>query len=401
MNALTENTFQPKRLATAVFVGLCALSAGAYAAKGAPGVPGGGKPPGEETTNNLSYPAKFYGSPLQTGDIGTYSFGASFPNGMSYGCLKPETIGTQAYPNTSCVDLSAPVVTPISAEACVAPGGPCEGFTLENIFWQKNALNKWQAGYLESSTALPVSHVDWGDNLEGRTWPVQVLRVETNTFGALAAGEELTRFDMWHVFGAGTNELWGAHATAGNVPYVYATWPYVVNVSPAARLNIAKLTNGPSTCPTTATGVSQSPFNPIWNSADRVWTGTWVLRDEAYGAELNIKGSYVYGYNWNLRSDVVPGDVNKAGWWRLTFYTTDNSVDFSTWLPPDELTDTLAPPTAALTPAPMAAVVPEAEEGETGLRLYVPQVDQINNLTYLDICISSAKGGGKKGGNRP
>ena len=41
MNALIANTFQPGQLATAVFVGLCALSAGAYAAKGAPG--GGGK----------------------------------------------------------------------------------------------------------------------------------------------------------------------------------------------------------------------------------------------------------------------------------------------------------------------------------------------------------------------
>lgn len=358
----------------------------------------GNKPPGGETaTNNLSYPAKFFGVPSQTGVIGSYTFGASFPNGMSFGCLKPETIGTTTFPNTSCVNQEASVVTPISTEACVAPGGPCEGFALENIFWQKNALNKWQAGYLGSSVPLTVSHVDWGDNLEGRTWPVQVLRVETNTFGTLLGGEELMRFDMWHVFGAGTNELWGAHATTGNVPYIYAAWPYVVNVSSTARLNIAKLANGSSTCPVTATGVSQSPFSPVWNSTDHVWTGTWLLRDITYGPELNIKGSYVYGFNWNLRSDAVPVDVNKAGWWRLTFYTPDNSVDFSTWQYPDPMTiDTLAPPTAALTPSPMAAVVPEAEEGETGLRLYVPQVDQIDNLTYLDICISPTKGGGGK-----
>jgi AMMECR1 domain-containing protein len=44
----------------------------------------------------------------------------------------------------------------------------------------------------------------------------------------------------------------------------------------------------------------------------------------------------------------------------------------------------------------MHGVAVTAEE-ESGLMLYVPQVDPINQLTYLDICILEGKaGGGRK-----
>lgn len=342
--------------------------------------PGKGPPVGGETSNNLSYPALFFGTPKQTGVIGSYSLGASFPTGMSYGCAAPETIGTTTYPNTSCVVDGASVVTPLTYDECAIT--KCSGQDIERIYWQKNALNKWQAGYATSSSALPVDYVDWGDNLESRSWPVQVIRVETNTFADLDPAT--TRFDMWHVFGQGTNELWGVRANDPDAePYAFTAWPYAVNVSDGARLNIAKLANGQATCPTVPPATP--PYNPIWNPTDRVWTGTWVLYDAPYTAELNIKGSYVYGYNWNLRSAIVPGDVNKAGWWRLTFYTSDNSILF------DDADVPKAPPTSELIPAPLASL----EEGETG-PLYVPVVDTTNNLTYIDICITSTKGGGSK-----
>lgn len=386
------------------------LTAAALAAGGGSGG-SGGKPP-VETANNLSYPALFYGAPGQVGVIGAHALTAAFPNGLSYGCLKPETIGTTTYPNTSCVDDAASVVTPIAPEACVATGGKCEGFeyvvdpalddplvpNLERVYWQKNTANTWQAGYVGSGTlALPVDYVDWGDNLEVKSWPVQVIRVETNTFATLVT--PTLRFEMWHVFGQGTNELWGAHATNTTpaYPYVFEAWPYAVNNSASARLNISKLANGTAPCPTQATGVSQSPYAPTWDAATHDWVGTFELYDQPYGAELNIKGSYVFGYNWNLKSAVVPPEVNKGGWWRLTFYTSNDSVDFSTWLPPTVDNNTLAPPGALLTPAPLAPLAAEAEAEEEGEgTLYVPIVDQANNLTYIDVCITSVKGGGKK-----
>jgi hypothetical protein len=304
---------------------------------------------------------------------------------MSYGCAVPETIGTTTYPNTSCVVDGAPVVTPLTYVECADT--KCYGQTIERIYWQKNALNKWQAGYATSSLALPVDYVDWGDNLESRSWPVQVIRVETNTFADLAAAT--TRFDMWHVFGQGTNELWGVRATDADAaaPYAFTAWPFAVNVSDGVRLNIAKLVNGQATCPTAPSSTPPyAPSTPTWSADDQAWIGTWVLYDAPYTAELNIKGSYVYGYNWNLRSAIVPGDVNKAGWWRLTFYTSDGSILF------DNADVPKAPPATDLVPQPLAAA---AEEGETG-PLYVPVVDTTNNLTYIDICITSTKGGGSK-----
>ena len=389
---------------------------------------GGGRPGGEESTTSLSYPANFYGTALQTGTIGSAILDGTYPTAMSYGCAIPETIGTTTYPNTSCVDVGG---VPLPYEACTAK---CGTTPVERIYWQKNVNNKWQAGYnwsdpdVTPKVALPAEYIDWGDNLEGKTWPVQVLRVETNTFSTLPLSNPLGysplfRFDIWHVFGQGTNELWGVHTTdaAPPNPYVYvgtsqiANWPYGVNVTPAARLNIAKLAAGFPTggCPATATGTSQqSSYNPTW-VVESGGVGHWAYvvdgnatpvpytNDMLYGAELNIKGSYVYGYNWNLRSDPVPETVGKSGWWRLTFYTSDGSVDFVPWVGGAA---GLAPPAYAesipgLLTSTLTAIEPAAE---TGLLLYVPQVDTNNQLTYLDVCIAEGKeggGGGKKGEN--
>ncbi|MDT8069136.1 MAG: hypothetical protein ROO76_13305 [Terriglobia bacterium] len=377
-----------------------------------------GEPPTSESTMNLSYPANFYVTASQTGTIGDYTLGGIFPTAMSYGCEVPELIGTTTYPNTSCVGTEG---MPDSYDACLTK---CSGLdsaaTVERIYWQKDPVNKWQAGYNVSSTALPVNYIDWGDNLEGKTWPVQVIRVETNTFSLLPVGDSRTRMDMWHVFGQGTNELWGLHATDTETPkaYIYldsasaVNWPYAVNVTAKARLNITKLESTSSACPVSGTGVSQSPYTPQWIFNPTSGTGQWGTApvfqfDALYGAELNIKGSYVYGYNWNLRSMNTQG-VLKPGWWRLTFYTSDDSIDFNTWLPSSmELGDTLAPPVDLTTtpvedPGDIAALVDaKAEEGgDTGLPLYVPIVDKDNNLTYLDVCIKAGNaggGGGKKG----
>ena len=376
---------------------------------------GSGHKPPVETTMNLSYPANFYGTSLQTGIIGSFKLGAVYPNGMSYGCLIPETIGTTTYSNTSCVDTTG---APQDYETCVArciDPATSQPVPVEPIYWQKNASNTWQAGYTSSgSTPLTVSYIDWGDNLEGKTWPAQALRVETNTFsefppfvdGTLLADDPAARFDVWHVNGQGTNELWGVHATSADpaLPYLFFNadsnvyWPYAVNVSASARLNIAKLDGGPATCPVTGTGATQSPFrdanNLVWDPVGSIWRGAAYTMDILYGAELNIKGSYVFGYNWDLRKLSVPQDVNKAGWWRLTFYTRDHSIDFSTWKSPaDAGVNTLAPPTVTATVGTLSAIEPAAE---TGLLLYVPQVDSVNQMTYLDICISASKGG--KGG---
>ncbi len=385
---------------------------------GGGGTGGGGKPGGGETTtgSNLSYPANFYKTSLQAGVVGSYDFGALFPGGVSYGCLVPEIIGTTTYPNTSCVATDG---TPQDYTTCQTKCTGLGATTVERIYWQKNAYNMWQAGYATSTAALPVSYIDWGDNLESKSWPVGILRVETNTFSTMPAATETNnpriRFDMWHVFGQGTNELWGVHTSDADppVPYVYVdagavNWPYGVNVSSTARLNLAKLATGGATCPTGGTGLDQSPYqgaaNFTWNPTTGSWVGVPYFKDAIYGAELSIKGSYVYGYNWSLKTEAVPPDVGKTGWWRLTFYTPDKSVDFTNFVAPTALDNTFAPPASAtslpsLLPAAAAVLlVPQAPvilpAAETTGSLYVPEVDKTNQLTYLDICILEGKGGG-------
>jgi hypothetical protein len=402
-------------LAMVLFPGTGTLARGQGKGQGQ----GKGKP-GTETTNNLSYPTYFKGTSLQTGTIGLYSLTGTLGNGMSYGCLKQETIGTTVYDNTSCVDDNGTYQT---AEQCAAaatetaPAGKCNGFSVEPIYWQKSN-STWQAGYATSDTALPVDYIDWGDNLESKAWPVQVLRVETNTFSTRPPDEANPvvntanlRYDMWHVFGQGTNELWGVHTNTAGTPYAYlgtvdvggtpttyAAWPYAVNVTYSARLNIAKLATGTASC------TAADPYGLLpWKEAaggTYYWEGAAYTNDMAYTPELNIKGSYVYGYNWNLRSESMPSGVTKTGWWRLTFYTTDNSINFGAWTSPTDTNNTLAPPVSPLTPSPVPAatsqIVPAADTG----MVFVPQVDKANNLTYIDICITEGNAGGGQGGGK-
>lgn len=320
----------------------------------APGQQSGGGGGGETAATNLSYPASFYGKSPLTSTIGAYSLGGTLGKGMSYGCLLPEKIGTTTYANTSCVtDNGDGTFTADNLGTCQQK---CPNATVERIYWQKNASNTWVAGYgtplsADDGTtplALGGAYIDWADNLETKSWPVQKIRVEFNAFAdnsALTPPAEGTpntwlRFDVWHVFGSGTNELWGAHATDTDpaTPYTYAAWPYAIDVAGDGRLNITKLGKESATCPTTATGTTQSPYEGSkrikWQVDSTTGNGQWS--GAAYTSalvnkvtpELNIKGNYVYGYNWDLKSEPVPDGVYNTGWWRLTFYSADKSVDF-------------------------------------------------------------------------
>jgi hypothetical protein len=364
-----------------IAVAICMMFSGfAVSDASAKGPPTGG---GETSAvNNLSYPAVFPSTGVTlSGTEGQWSFGGTLGNGMSYGCAKPETIGTTTYPNTSCVTAEGAYM---DAAACAA--GPCVDLPVEPIYWQKNPANVWQADSAGPGAGNQVAtHLDWGDNLESVSWSASsIIRVETGPFATLA--ENQTGFQMWHVFGQGTTELWGAHAASAAQPYLYES-PYA---TPTARLNMVKLESGASTCPT---AYQSSGFSPTWDAIAGRWGNTYFLRDIPYTAELAISGKFVYGYVWNLRKDPMPtGATSKAGWWRLTFYSPEVILDDDALLEPPTL-PTAAP--AALAALAAAAAEDEGEDGEgdTG-PLYRPVIDEANNLTYIDICITAAKGGG-------
>lgn len=367
-----------------LFISVLVLAGSAGLAQAQQGKPGGGGHT-EAATNNLSYPA------VHTVDPGTVPVW-NVPVGIlgtdySFGCKKPETIGTTTYPNTSCVDAAGAALT---ADACTTEGGKCAGLPLNRIYWQKVNNNDWWAESMGTAGSQRPSYLDWGDSIESVTWKTTSnIRVETTPYTSVP--EAMLGFEMWHVFGQGPDEQWGVRATDDTeplLPYIYRSTIAIIH-TPTAHLNIAKLEQGASPCPVSAPP-GGSGFVLPWTGSS--WTGAKQLRDITYTAELNVGGRYVYGYNWMLRRDQVE-PWSKAGWWRLTFYTPDGSTLF------DNLDIPKGPPEGIPGEPGPVMLVAEAETGP----LYAPVIDVMNNLTYIDICIAeggsgSGGGGGGKGG---
>lgn len=349
---------------------------------------GQGKGPGggghvETTGNNLSYPASFTGTaPVLRGLPGQFTLGGAFGQAWSYGCALEETVGTTTYANTSCVtaDASGALVY-LPKEQCAQ----CAGATIERIYWQKTTASTWQAGSEQNTGSKAVSYVNWGDNLETGQWSDRsVIRVETTPFFDLGAPSVVFRgFQMWHVAGQGPSEMWGLRATDADTPsaYVYDS-QYTIIHTTNARLNLTRLGPvGGAGCPATPPSVI-----PLWSNGAWTGEGLCTVADLVYTPELNIGGKWVFGYNWQLRNQPLSGCLSdKSGWWRLTFYAPD--VNFNTTTP-IVTTEPPGQPTYAV--APTSAIPPLAETA-----LYKATVDKANNLTYIDICINSGRGGGR------
>lgn len=398
-----------------------------YGAKG--GIPG--PPTGGEVSNDLSFPAAVTESVNSI--VANWSMPAEPELGVhfSYGCDVPEMEGQFSYPNTSCVDsLTAPQVY-YTAEECtdgVAPS-PCQGYEVSKIYWQKVDVNEWWADQDGvAPNVMSVAYLDWGDALEAVSWNEgSVIRVETQPYSstipgfdpALGSCAEATAdpendckvgLQMWHVSGQGITEHWGARASEDDVSFNYDSPFQIINTG-TARLNLTKMVPGEALCPMPGGNPGETP--PIvgdWTGSE--WDGTCTYMDAPYSVELSVGGKYVYGYNWRMRNVVALEDQCGAGWlktgyWRLTFYTP-GAVQFD-----DPLAHVTAPPAV---PAytrelprtefnPPMAMLPlsedDGEEEETDA-LYIPVIDTVNNLTYIDICIvAKTQGGGGGGGGGP
>jgi hypothetical protein len=381
-----------------------------------PGIGAKGPPTGgEDSGNNLSYPALYTAGTAETYLFSIPAGGGTLGVHYCYGCNKPTTVDSFSFPNTACTLDDG--VTFLTAEQCTAAGAPCEGYSLDRIYFQKQAEVKWNAETeVELAPSRPtVKYLEWGDNLESTTWSTSsVIRVETQPFAVRT--NDLTGFYMWHVSGHGPTEQWGARVTeTGLAPRTYEA-PFTIIHTALARLNIAKLSPASGACPASGSGGGPPTLALDWNPDMHRWVSIGedpspcLLRDTVYTAELNVGGKWVYGYNWSTRRDVLEGcDVHfeKGGWWRLTFYTNDDRVFFD---PADPVFTPYASPTLPPVVDPAPTLFP-LSESETGEPLYAPVVDYEHNLTYIDICLSDktqgggggGKGSGGKGGggNRP
>ncbi len=422
---------------TVLAIVLVALSGPGFAAKG--GIPG--PPTGGESTNNLSTPG------LQTQSVNSIDANWAIPASpvlgehYSYGCDAIEEYDEFKYPNTSCVDELMEPTTYYTAEQCVAVDMPCEGFAVEElsrIYWQKVDVNEWWADDEGiSPDPAEVAYVDWGDALEAVSWNERsVIRVETQPWSSTipdfdpadatcadaAAGDPSidckVGFQMWHVSGQGITEHWGVRASDSDaaVSYNYDS-PFQIINSTEARLNLTKMAPGGAECSQPGGNPGDEPPDVgAWDSTNREWGGTCTWYDDAFTVETSVGGKYVYGFNWRMKNVDVesicgPGWL-KTGFWRLTFYSPTD-VLFSNHRPDDpvpSIIPNVAPPSVpaevrvlpagafntVLAPAPDPDEEPEEEEDD---RLYVPQIDPVNHLTYLDICIvGKTQGGGGGGG---
>lgn len=238
-----------------------------------------------------------------------------------------------------------------------------------NWYLQQDPLNEWQAESLVAAAPIEIDVIDWGDNLEARPWYTKsVVRVETVLYQDVSAAPMLA-FTMQHLYGDGPDEMWGADTTTFDS--VEATL-----YSDCARLAIQRI--DPNA--TVGSGLE-------WDALNGVWTGTGVFETVfsgdieggegpgGYGAEINVSGKVIYGFNWQARPP------RAAGLYRITFSLAadcnafiGSGTDLKPFSEEEEEVSVSAEPVG----------------GVAGL---LPQY----NLTYIDVQILERGGGGGRG----
>ncbi len=236
-------------------------------------------------------------------------------------------------------------------------------------YLQQDANNTWQAESAIPTDTFNVDWVNWGDNLEARAWPDRSqVRIETTLIQDLTT--PMTGFTMQQTSGSGITEMWGTNTQT------YASTQATV-YSGAARLTIQKV---------------DATKTLTWDASTGQWTGTGVLgtyfngavADAGdgpgyYSAEINVSGKLVYGYNWNMRT---PGMSGGPGSYRITFSLDTEFPGLNTYFDAN----------TQIVPSAEEEAVIAAEGGG------VAAMDPANNLSYIDVNITSSGSGGGGGG---
>lgn len=247
--------------------------------------------------------------------------------------------------------------------------------------------NIWQAE--TRITPTNVSIIDWGDNLEAKSWPAgSQVRVEVALYKILDDKDSMKCYLMTphnnepiidptqslmpnaKPIDTGTTEIWGAYKVKAdtNIATIYSS---------QAMLVIQKLI-----------GLNEGETPDISWSTDR-WSGENVdnnfiykisVPEGSFSAEVNVQGKVIYGHNW-----LTEDDANGPGTYRITFVLLNKgtaSIDDGTAiLGSDETVET-------------------PEESQGGRRKFIggeAKIDPKNNLTYIDVQLSPTRGGGNTG----
>lgn len=364
---------------------------------------GGTRPPcrdtGEATpSNNLSYPA-------------------IWSDGVSFLAPLPDTDWTFAPvtdPDTDCFTGDTGGLPVPEDDVCYydidAPVGDNP-----QVWWlQQRDANQWQAFNPLATQPVAVTGVDWGDDLESRDNfnTRSIIRTEVVLLKNLVL-DPTTEFDAadflaFEMSGAvpgtenspvemqGTNyggpESPGFGTQALIDPTLVRPGYQATLYSACARLIIQKIVGDPAS-------LQWSPADGYWGPISSVnlpaFNGA-VYADalpDSYSAEINVGGSLIYGYNWNLRK-VGEG----AGLYRMT-YALDGGPDvggfcstaLNTYFAPEPADpESEAPATqvvnVATNPVAIPVLVPAGDPALNG--------DLGGGLSYIDVVINVKTGGG-------
>jgi hypothetical protein len=189
---------------------------------------------------------------------------------------------------------------------------------------QKNINNSWQAENLDAGPDHSVTTIDWGDNLEVKDWNVgSPVRVETGLFDDTLPAP-MKQYQMCYVSGQGPSEIWGARVSGpnGTVSPSLLDGPSAMVFTAGARLTIQRIVDPTQSSWDVAAKrwVGSGTTDPIFNSAvyEKASDGPG-----SYGAELNVQGKLIYGFNW-----ATSGLYN--GEYRITFSLDGASDAFPT-----------------------------------------------------------------------
>lgn len=277
--------------------------------------------------------------------------------------------GGGAHTETATNNLSFPAIavdgftiTPIGGPSFIAPyTGLYSGLSAAEIAylvangpWYEQKTqpdNVWQAEYAVE-TAVAVTEIDWGDNIESiNPTKGRPFRLEVVLFKGLVT--PMTAYNMAVLeYPSSLNELQGTDTTTfqSGSATVISTQPrlviqYLGATKPALTWEVDKW---------------------LFDSDTTSYPPTVSV---GFGPELNVAGKYIFGASgggWKPANE---------GWYRITFYVPQGSgVDLRG-----------------------AVINPPAEEGAAlpVVGWTDPDTAEIQNLTYVDVLVKAGGGGGK------
>jgi len=210
-------------------------------------------------------------------------------------------------PNTGLRPLSAEALTEFpyfSSVTAVSIGSV--------VYYPQKTESTWQAEWRSNANGSPIDViVDWGDALLSRTYrPGSMIRIEAvlkQDQTITGVTDTMTAYEMKLLSGQGITELQGTNKTT----YASATRNvFAIN----ARLKIEKIS--------TSGGADivifdKAVYEGFGTEEGGGTGGGGAPIASKFGAEINVGGAVVYGYNFRLGS--VSGIEDKTGQYRITF----------------------------------------------------------------------------------